>query len=335
MKDVMSRKQQVLGEDHPDTLSSMAAYASILALGKDGQLLEAKRLDQVVLQGRCNALGPDHPETLSAEENLAATNSALSLNIPVQPDGQQKEKFLRVVVYHTEIAERFTTCMDLLGSFSYHKLQGYSALKNAALNLSLVRLRLARWSTMVHLRSAGTTNDHQEHLNDSHVASSEEETALVNVLTKMHSTLKYVAIQCYQETGSMRNQSAKLLPRLMREIDHLSEGKLPTPSPFVVGRISRPNLGLIFQDHGKLRRFIDDMTDFTFSLMHLFPSLPGPQENEYASPDVRTLLDWLQTEITSQELEELSPTLVQAAREVDPALKLGMERGRHMFGGHT
>lgn len=335
MKDVMSRKQQVLGEDHPDTLSSMAAYASILALGKDNQLLEAKRLDQIVLQGRRNTLGPDHPETLSAEENLAATNSALSLTIPLQPDGQQKGKFFRVVVYRTEIAERFMTCMDLLGSFSYHELQGYSALKNAALNLSLVRLRLARWSTMVHLRSAETTNDHREHLNDSHVARSEEETALVNVLTKMHSTLKYVALLCDQETRSMRNQSAKLLPRLMREIDRLSEGKMPTRSPSVGGRISRPNLGLIFQDHGKLRRFIDDMTDFTFSLIHLFPILPGPQENEYASSDVRALLDWLQTDITSQELEELSPILVQAAREVDPAFKLGMERGRHIFGGHT
>jgi hypothetical protein len=91
----------------------------------------------------------------------------------------------------------------------------------------------------------------------------------------------------------------------------------------------------MFRDHGKLRRFIDDMTDFAFSLMHLFPSLPGPQENKYASPDVRALLEWLQTGITSQELDELSPILVQAAREVDPAFKLGMERGRHMFGGHT
>jgi hypothetical protein len=121
----------------------------------------------------------------------------------------------------------------------------------------------------------------------------------------------------------------------MREIDRLSEEKMPTRSPSVGGRISRPNLGLLFQNHGKLRRFINDMTDFAFSLMHLFPSLPGPQENEYASPDVRALLDWLQTDITSQELEELCPILVQAAREVDPAFKLGMERGRHMFGGHT
>jgi hypothetical protein len=60
----------VLGEDHPDTLTSTSRLAAELrALGEHQQ---ARALDEDTLSRRYRVLGDDHPETLISATNLAA-----------------------------------------------------------------------------------------------------------------------------------------------------------------------------------------------------------------------------------------------------------------------
>ena len=58
-----------LGEDHPDTLSSMNNLFNVLK--EQGKWQEAEQLHREALKGMRPRLGEDHPDTLSSMNNLA------------------------------------------------------------------------------------------------------------------------------------------------------------------------------------------------------------------------------------------------------------------------
>jgi tetratricopeptide (TPR) repeat protein len=68
---VMKTRQRVLGEEHPDTLTSMANLASTYR--NQGRWKEAEELDVQVMETRKRVLGEEHPDTLSSMANLAST----------------------------------------------------------------------------------------------------------------------------------------------------------------------------------------------------------------------------------------------------------------------
>ncbi|KAJ7431117.1 hypothetical protein FB451DRAFT_1574010 [Mycena latifolia] len=71
---VLTRRTELLGEYHPDTLTAMANLAATYsALGQS----RAEELEMIVLDKRREILGDDHPDTLLAITNLARTYSDL------------------------------------------------------------------------------------------------------------------------------------------------------------------------------------------------------------------------------------------------------------------
>ena len=66
----------MLGEEHPDTLTSMNNLASTLRA--QGDYAGARRLQERVLEVRTRVLGEEHPDTLTSMHNLALTLSAQS-----------------------------------------------------------------------------------------------------------------------------------------------------------------------------------------------------------------------------------------------------------------
>jgi UDP-2,3-diacylglucosamine pyrophosphatase LpxH len=67
----MEKRKQMLGDDHSDTLTSMANLAS--TYWNQGRWEEAETLEVVVMKKRKQVLGDDHPDTLTSMENLAST----------------------------------------------------------------------------------------------------------------------------------------------------------------------------------------------------------------------------------------------------------------------
>ncbi|KAJ5393627.1 uncharacterized protein N7487_011268 [Penicillium crustosum] len=68
---VMETRKTKLGEDHPDTLTSMANLASTYR--NQGRWEEAEQLFVQVIETRKTKLGEDHPSTLTSIANLAST----------------------------------------------------------------------------------------------------------------------------------------------------------------------------------------------------------------------------------------------------------------------
>jgi tetratricopeptide (TPR) repeat protein len=68
---VMDTRKRVLGEEHPDTLTSMANLASTYQ--NQGRWKEAEELDMQVMDTRKRVLGEEHPDTLTSMANLAST----------------------------------------------------------------------------------------------------------------------------------------------------------------------------------------------------------------------------------------------------------------------
>ncbi|KAF9476076.1 hypothetical protein BDN70DRAFT_812909, partial [Pholiota conissans] len=69
--EVMEKRKQVLGHNHPDTLSSMANLASTYQ--NQGHWKEAEKLQAEVMEKRKQLLGDNHPHTLLSMANLAST----------------------------------------------------------------------------------------------------------------------------------------------------------------------------------------------------------------------------------------------------------------------
>ena len=68
---VVETRKRVLGEEHPDTLSSI--YNLAITYWNQGRWKEAEELEVRVLEVRKKVLGVDHPNTLSSMHNLACT----------------------------------------------------------------------------------------------------------------------------------------------------------------------------------------------------------------------------------------------------------------------
>lgn len=66
---VLEIRKQVLGPEHPDTLTSTANLAS--TYWDQGQLNEAEELGVQVLELQKQVLGPEHPDTLTSMAKLA------------------------------------------------------------------------------------------------------------------------------------------------------------------------------------------------------------------------------------------------------------------------
>jgi predicted ABC-class ATPase len=64
-------QRRVLGEEHPDTLTSANNLAS--SLSDQGKHADAERIQREVLAMQRRVLGEEHPDTLTSANNLAAT----------------------------------------------------------------------------------------------------------------------------------------------------------------------------------------------------------------------------------------------------------------------
>ena len=71
-EEVLQKSKEILGDDHPSTLTSMNNLASMM-YRQQGRLDEAANLEEEVLQKRKEILGDDHPGTLTSMNNLAET----------------------------------------------------------------------------------------------------------------------------------------------------------------------------------------------------------------------------------------------------------------------
>ena len=60
----LARRRRVLGEDHPDTLTS--ASNLVMLLGRLGEHQAARELAEDILARRRRVLGEDHPDTLTS-----------------------------------------------------------------------------------------------------------------------------------------------------------------------------------------------------------------------------------------------------------------------------
>jgi tetratricopeptide (TPR) repeat protein len=69
LRDVVSVREQVIGPEHPDTLTSRNNLAN--ALDAQGKYAEAEAEHRAVLKLREKVLGPEHPDTLRSRSNLA------------------------------------------------------------------------------------------------------------------------------------------------------------------------------------------------------------------------------------------------------------------------
>jgi tetratricopeptide (TPR) repeat protein len=70
---MMETSKRVLGDEHPDTLTSMANLASTYS--NQGRWTQAEELGVQVMETRKRALGDEHPDTLTSMANLALTYS--------------------------------------------------------------------------------------------------------------------------------------------------------------------------------------------------------------------------------------------------------------------
>ena len=62
-------REQVLGAEHPNTLTSVSNLASVL--GRQGKYDEAEQMNRRALAGREQVLGAEHPDTLTSVYCLA------------------------------------------------------------------------------------------------------------------------------------------------------------------------------------------------------------------------------------------------------------------------
>jgi len=68
---IMNLNTSLLGETHPDSLTSMSDLA--LTFIYQSRLSQAEALEERVLTARQECLGPEHPDTLTSMQNLAFT----------------------------------------------------------------------------------------------------------------------------------------------------------------------------------------------------------------------------------------------------------------------
>jgi hypothetical protein len=72
----------VLGDKHPNTLTSMANLAS--TLWNQGRWTEAEKIEVQVMETRKRVLGDEHPNTLTSMANLASTLYSASRSCKIE-----------------------------------------------------------------------------------------------------------------------------------------------------------------------------------------------------------------------------------------------------------
>ncbi len=75
---VIETRKRVLGEEHPDTLTSMADLASTYR--NQGWWKEAEELEVQVMETRKRVLGEEYPDTLTSKGNLALRPPSTTLD---------------------------------------------------------------------------------------------------------------------------------------------------------------------------------------------------------------------------------------------------------------
>ena len=69
MREVLEKRQRILGDEHPDTITAIGNLA--ITLGDQGKLEEAAAMMREVLEKRQRILGNEHPDTITAMNNFA------------------------------------------------------------------------------------------------------------------------------------------------------------------------------------------------------------------------------------------------------------------------
>jgi Tetratricopeptide repeat len=68
-RQVLAARRRVLGDDHPDTLTSRAVLARLAA--RQGRRAEAEALYRQVIADRTRVLGSGHPDTAAIRDEFA------------------------------------------------------------------------------------------------------------------------------------------------------------------------------------------------------------------------------------------------------------------------
>jgi NAD-dependent oxidoreductase involved in siderophore biosynthesis len=68
-REVLADRHRVLGDDHPDTLTSRAVLARLAA--RQGRRAEAEALYRQVIADRTRVLGSGHPDTAAIRDEFA------------------------------------------------------------------------------------------------------------------------------------------------------------------------------------------------------------------------------------------------------------------------
>jgi NAD-dependent oxidoreductase involved in siderophore biosynthesis len=68
-RQVLADRHRVLGDDHPDTLTSRAVMARLAA--RQGRRAEAEALYRQVIADRTRVLGSGHPDTAAVRDEFA------------------------------------------------------------------------------------------------------------------------------------------------------------------------------------------------------------------------------------------------------------------------
>ncbi len=76
MEEVLETRRRILGDEHPDTLTSMSNLATTLS--EQGDLAGAWEIEERVLETRRRVLGSEHPDTSISAWNLFYTFHDLS-----------------------------------------------------------------------------------------------------------------------------------------------------------------------------------------------------------------------------------------------------------------
>ena len=73
-RQTLELREKVLGQEHPDTLTSMNNLAMVLS--SQGKYEEAEEMHRQTLELREKVLGKEHPYTLTSMNNLAVVLSS-------------------------------------------------------------------------------------------------------------------------------------------------------------------------------------------------------------------------------------------------------------------
>jgi tetratricopeptide (TPR) repeat protein len=93
IRESMERRRRVLGEDDPDTITSISNLGSVLQ--EQGKLEQAETLISETLRRRRTVLGDDHPETLKSINKMAGLLQArgkLDESLPLYEEAMARRR---------------------------------------------------------------------------------------------------------------------------------------------------------------------------------------------------------------------------------------------------